>query len=144
MSSENELNRIAINDLELDLMLPDWKLQRIEGRTFFSFSRQEIGTIVKIYNTYAVIGKINKELSRLIELKEQKNQVLTVALYKCTDTLKAVDEERVLIHSVRDSEKLKAVTRDRKSKIKTILIGAGSGVVGVGLGLIIGMFAVRR
>lgn len=132
------------SELKLDLMLPVEKIHLIGDETFFSFDEQEFRIILKVYATYQVLAKINKRLYEIIENTENQRDVAIVTNYKCVDVLKSVDEERKIVHKIRNAERHDVAIRERKSKVKTALIAAGSGLAGVGIGVIIGLFAVRR
>ena len=139
-----ELEEIATSELQLNLVLPGGTVDNINGSMFMTFDEEDFAVILKIYRTYEVLAKINRSLSELVEYTEGQRDVAIVTSYKCADALEIVNNDRLMVYKIRNAERNNVAIRERKSKIKTVLIAAGSGLAGVGVGIIIGLFAVRR
>ena len=141
--SEIRLNEIATSELILDLDLPRGTVNNVDGQMFLTFDQEQFAIILKIYKTYEILARINRSLAELVENTEKQRNIAIVAAYKCVDVLETVDKDRIIVHKIRDQERAEVAIRERKSKIKNVLIVSGTGIAGVGLGILIGFFARR-
>jgi len=60
----------------------------------------------------------------------------------CSKTLKEVEADRQNIYQIRKEEARAARKEKVKGKLVAILGGAGAGIVGIGIGILIGVFAI--
>jgi len=137
------MNLIALPpSFELDLQLPKETKQTVDNQLFYSFEPEEFRLVLKIFNNYEGLATTHKLLIKDIEQLEIENQLFLSTLNQCNATLNNVNNDREFIYKLRESDIKKAEDKNKLQKIKTALFASGGVAVGIGIGILIGIFAI--
>jgi hypothetical protein len=113
-----------------------------KDKVLYSYTPEDFRVILKIFSSYQKLSIIYFQMQKNITLLEKDVDILTGAFNKCNETLYKVEEDREFIYNLREKEvdslKKEIKKNDRRTKIKTILVSTGSGLVGIGAGILIG------
>lgn len=132
----------AKTDLDFDLNLPPEIKHEIDGQLLYSFEPDDYRLILKIFKNYTTLTETHFMLLDDIQLLEYDNTILLNALRDCNIMLTNVNKDREFIYKLREDDIKKAKKQSQKQRIKIILLTGGGVLVGVGIGILIGMFAV--
>ena len=138
-----ELTPLVVEtELNFNLDLPLEIKHEVDGQLLYSFTPDDFRLILKIFKNYTVLSEMHTLLLRDIRLLENENTLLILTLNNCSKTLEDVNSNREFIYKLREDELEEFVDQNRKRKIKTILFTSGGVLVGVGLGILLGVFAI--
>lgn len=114
-----------------------------------AFSSSGAKDILKIYETYIFLDdkvlKLEEEVSTLKEVNEITTQMTSsykTSLISCKDTISEIETDRNFMYNLYKETIEKNNKANKKKKIIQILTGVGGGLVGVGAGILIGIFAI--
>ena len=141
-NSEWKLNRTTSNeDFILDFPLPQESQFLVDGKIIFGYDQEGFKTILKIYKTYKTLGKVYGLYYNDLSSLEEENDLLEDQLNECKITLDKTDEDREFIYEQRERDIQDLKKEVDKSNLKVILFSGGAGIVGIGIGIIVGLFA---
>jgi hypothetical protein len=113
-----------------------------KDKVLYSYTPEGFRVILKIFSSHQKLSTIYFQMQKDITLLEKDVDILTRVFNKCNKTLSKVEEDRKFIYNLREEEVdnlKKAIKKnDRRTRIKTILVSTGSGLVGIGAGILIG------
>lgn len=129
--------------IPLDLELPTPIPVKIDGIKYWAWDVIGYSIIIQMQIMYtdcpaafANLLEFAEEQEKLIEIKEKRIKILNTAVDTFQDDINEV-------YDIYKSELKVRKKQNLKNKIKMILVGGGTGLVGLGAGIIIGFFAVR-
>ncbi len=132
---------------ELDLDIPQEivlkKGDTVKQKVLFAYDEERFRLVLKIFANYHGLAQDYDLLTEQLALTEDKSILLEREVVECVRTLKKVDKDRLFVYDLREKEQANFNRELRKQRVKTILWAGGGGLVGLGLGIVIGFFAVR-
>ena len=138
-----ELNPPTTNvDLDLDLTLPLEVKHTIDGQLFYSYTPDNFRLSLKIYKTYTFLAEAHVLLLKDIKTLEVDVNYLINAVDSCLVTLEDVNKDRNFIYKLRESDISRMKRNEKKQILKTVLFTGGGIAVGLGIGILIGIFAI--
>jgi len=133
---------ITDTDLDLDIVLPLEIKHTVDGQLLYSYIPDSFRLVLKIYKNYTVLAEAHVLLMNDLDTLEKDNALLLNGLSKCIVVLEKTDEDREFIYDLRESDLAQMENNKRKQTIKTVLFTSGGVAVGVGIGILIGIFAI--
>ena len=129
-------------DFELKLQIPTETKHTVDGQLLYSYEPEQFRLTTKIFNNYLGLAEAYPLLLEDIDELETENGLFIETLSKCETTLEIVEEDRQFIYRLRESDLKQAAERERVQRIKTILFTGGGVLTGIGIGVLIGLFAI--
>jgi hypothetical protein len=133
----------AQEEIPSDLVLDKPEILEIDNVTKAVFTIEQYGIILQMYTAYQLYIDNRMEIADVIYMYEEE-------LDKCEGRNEAKDEaiwalvdDRKFIYDTWEKSREEYEVNLRKSRIKTIFIASGSGLAGVGLGMLIYFLAAR-
>lgn len=116
-------------------------------KAYIAYSVTDGKVIAQIYAYYLTFYQTQLKLRHNIQdleydvaLLSSKTSSYERSLDQCDLTLQSVNRDRLTLNQVVKSEREAYKKATRKNKLHKILIGTGSGLAGIGLGLLLGIF----
>jgi hypothetical protein len=113
------------------------------------FSANDSIQIAKIYNEYITLSKLQLQNNNKIALLNENISLYKSEILEYKNTISMLNISIDVLQKDRDTgydlylqEASNSDKKHRKYILKTIFISAGAGIVGVGLGILIGIFAI--
>jgi hypothetical protein len=88
------------------------------------------------------MAKLFPQFVLLIESKTDEIEILDESLDRCQSTLKMCRSDSEYVYSVVDKQHDVLMRDRRRDIIRTTLFAGGAAIVGVGVGILIGVFAI--
>jgi hypothetical protein len=131
---------------QLDLDIPTEQLLVpgfVVQQNMYAYTEKEFKLALKVFANYDSLAKAHVILINELILADREIAFLYEGWTECINTLAKVNADREFIYKLRKDDLIARDKEIRKQKIKTVLFTAGGGVLGVGVGIIIGIFAIK-
>jgi hypothetical protein len=115
----------------------------VKQNFLFAYDETQFKLVLEIFVNYHGLAQDYGILEEQLQLTEEKNLLLEAEVVECLRTLKKVDKDRQFVYDLREKEQKNFNSELRKQRVKTLLWAGGGGLVGLGLGIVIGFFAIR-
>jgi hypothetical protein len=113
------------------------------------FSANDSIQIAKIYNEYITLSKLQLQNNNKIALLNENISLYKSEILEYKNTISMLNISIDVLQKDRDTgydlylqEASNSDKQHRKYILKTIFISAGAGIVGIGLGILIGIFVI--
>lgn len=127
-------------DFYLDL--PAFERVVIGGIDRYSTDTEGYKLVLKIYDTYQVIGDDYLDITEDVVDLEQEKKSLDESRQDCMSTLAYSESDREFVYKLRESDLAKSAAAAKKQRRRFIFYGVGGGAIALAAGLLIGMFAI--
>jgi len=126
------------------MAFPKYRTLIIDGKYFYAFSINDFTTVVSIYRLYKSFPKYYEGLIDYTIDLERREEYNVVDLVTTKGERQLARQERDTYKKQYTDEVKKSVSKERKTRIKTILWTVGGVVLGASLGVVSGIFIEKH
>ena len=135
------------SNLELEvpdnLELPKPKIIDYYGHQVIGFTPDDYKIILQLYSGYILYQDLKIEYGELEYHFQNELEICDARLEAKEEALIALSEDRKFVYETTEKYMEEYDKQQKKNKIRTILISTGSGLAGIGIGIITGLIIAR-
>ncbi len=135
-STENSTRNGTKELPPLDLVLPE---PLRATNTEVAFSVAAYATMLQIYNGYILWAETYNDVAQLEPLADMRLELCSERLALKDETIQILSDDRDHAYGLFNGERDTKTKLEASNSIKTFLVSAGTGVIGIAVGLIIGI-----
>jgi hypothetical protein len=128
--------------LDFNLELPEPLIGVDEGNEYFAYTKFTFAVVLKIFAHYRFFTIVYPDLIETIGKQEYQLEIAERAIDMCKKTIKAARSENDYLVGLAGRQNDAIRDQRRKNLMTGLLVGGGGLVVGVGIGILIGVFGV--
>lgn len=145
-ASENETTNdgdgpVLAGAIDLYLDAPVFEPIVIGDERFYMVDEDGLRQDTIIYRIYQTLGDHALLLEKEISVMLDDVRDLESVLGDCRSALTEADHDRQFVYQLRKGDQKRHAIAVKRQRLKAILIGTGSGVVALAVGMLIGIFA---
>ena len=126
-----------------NLVLEKPEILKVDNINKVMFSVEQYKIILQMYTAYQLYLDTKDNIKQVEEMHQETISICTDRLTLKNESIQVLTEERKFLYNTIDTIRDENKSNNRRNKIRTILIGTGSGLAGFGIGALVFLIAVH-